>query len=66
MNNKHNSVLDVQQPPVNIEPVDTIEDTQQLHLPPSEHEQELLALINLPYNGCTCNHDQGIKSEGRH
>ena len=51
MNNKHNSVLDVQQPLGNVEPVDTIEDAQQTsgrrqitvktevsNLPPSEHQ----------------------------
>lgn len=37
MNNKHNSVLDIQQPPANVELLDTVEDAHKNGLPPSEY-----------------------------
>lgn len=65
LNNKHNSVLGIK-PLGNVESVDPMEDAGSISMPPSEQEQEREVLENLPPNGCSCNRDQGIKSEGTH
>lgn len=65
INNKHNSVLGIQ-PLGNVEAVEPMEEAVTINLPPSEQEQEKKVLENLPYNGCTCNRDQDIKTEGPH
>jgi len=65
INNKHNSVLGIQ-PLGNVEAVEPMEEAVTINLPPSEQEQEKKVLENLPYNGCTCNRDQDIKTEGSH
>ena len=65
INNKHNSVLGIQ-PLGNVEAVEPMEEAVNISLPPSEQEQEKKVLENLPYNGCTCNRDQDIKTEGAH
>ena len=65
INNKHNSILSIK-PLGNVEAVEPMEETFSVSLPPSEQEQEMKVVENLPFNGCSCNRDLGILTEGAH